>query len=464
MEKFSAVLRLPFPAREAYRWHIRPGAFERLIPPWEDISVGPRPDGIAEGSRLSFSMKKGPFRLTWEALHRDFVEDRQFVDVMVRGPFGSWVHRHRFEAVGEGQSELRDEIELALPSGIPNVLGRPWVKKDLERLFAFRHARTLDDMTRHQRHARSAPGLFAMTGATGFIGRRLWSYLCGAGHTVLPILRSGATKAGDILWDPESSAIEVEKLEGLRGVIHLAGENIAGRRWRGEVKERILKSRVQGTRVLCEAIARLKKPPAVLVSASAIGWYGDGGAEELDEHSPGGKGFLAEVCDAWEKATEPARSAGIRVVNLRIGVVLSAKGGALAQMLTPFKLGLGGPIGGGRQFVSWITLDDLLGVIEETLLNERLSGPVNATAPDPVPQGEFAKALGRVLSRPAFAPLPGIAARAALGEMAGPLLIEGARVLPAKLMDAGFPFLHLHLEGALRAELGLVKYGAPLQH
>ncbi len=227
------------------------------------------------------------------------------------------------------------------------------------------------------------------------------------------------------------------------------------RSWTPAVKARIRDSRVNGTRLLCEALARLSNPPRVLVCASAIGYYGDRGDEVLDEASSPGSGFLPEVCQEWEAATEPARAAGIRVVNLRFGVILSPSGGALAKMLTPFKLGAGGRIGDGRQWMSWIALDDVIDAIAYALNTESLAGPANCVAPQPVTNLEFTKTLGRVLHRPTIFPMPAVAARIAFGEMADALLLASARVLPKELSAAGYPFRYPQLEGALRHMLGL---------
>jgi len=232
--------------------------------------------------------------------------------------------------------------------------------------------------------------------------------------------------------------------------VHLAGEPIAEGRWTQEKKRRILESRVKGTRLIAETLAKLNEKPRVLVSASAIGFYGDRGDEVLLEESASGEDFLSEVCREWEKATLAASQAGIRVVHLRIGIVLSAEGGALAKMLTPFKLGVGGRVGGGRQYMSWITLDDLVGVIRRALADESLRGPVNAVAPQAVTNEEFTKALGRVLGRPTFLPVPAFAARLAFGEMADALLLSSARVEPARLKEAGYEFSQTEVEGALR--------------
>ena len=220
-------------------------------------------------------------------------------------------------------------------------------------------------------------------------------------------------------------------------------------------KEAIRESRVASTRLLCEALARMARPPRVLVAASAIGWYGASEDERgLDEEAPPGRGFLAELTGAWEAALEPARAAGIRVVALRTGVVIAAQGGALAKMLPAFKAGLGGPIGGGKQWVSWIALDDLVGIAHAALFEESWSGPVNAVSPQAVRQAELARTLGRVLRRPALLPLPAFAVRALFGEMGQELLLDGARIVPGRLAAAGFPFLHASLEEALRRELG----------
>ncbi len=455
MAEFIGSVALPFPAREVYRWHVRPGAFERLMPPWAAIETPAHMEGIREGSRVRFLLRKGLLRFHWEALHREFIEDRQFVDEQVKGPFPRWVHTHRFTEAGAGECTVEDRIVYTLPLGaLGRIAGGGMLDRDLARMFAFRHRRTADDLSRHARWARLGPQRIAISGASGLVGRNLRAYLGGAGHDVLPLVRRGAGP-GEIAWNPAAGTLDAAAMDGLDGVVHLAGESLSAGRWTSDMKARILGSRVQGTRVLCEALAQLSRPPRVLVSASATGWYGDGGAAALDESSPAGKGFLPEVCQAWEDATEPARAAGIRVVNLRIGVVLAAKGGALARMLTPFKLGLGGSLGSGRQMLSWVALDDLLGIIEAALWNKTLSGPVNATAPEPVSQEAFARTLGRVLGRPAFAPLPGAVVRLAFGEMGEALLLEGARVLPTRLLDAGFAYLTPGLEDALRSELGL---------
>ena len=292
-----------------------------------------------------------------------------------------------------------------------------------------------------------------ITGASGLIGSSLVPFLRAAGHTVVTLVRQ-APGAGQRRWDPAAGILEAATLDGMEGVVHLAGENIAAGRWTVRRKARIRNSRVEGTRLLSGTLAGLAEPPRVMLAASAVGYYGSRGDDELDETSGPGDDFLAEVCQAWETATEPARTRGIRVVNLRIGVVLSASGGALARMLTPFRLGLGGPLGDGRQFMSWIAIDDLVGIIGHALADPSLAGPLNAVAPGTVTNREFTRTLGRVLRRPTLLPMPGTVARLAFGEMADALLLSSARVRPARLLESGYAFRFPDLEGALRHVLG----------
>ena len=295
-------------------------------------------------------------------------------------------------------------------------------------------------------------GTVLVSGSNGLVGRAVLERLARRGQRTTRLVRSNASK-GEVLWDPMGGTID-EPLIAAQAVVHLAGENIASGRWSSSKMESIRASRVRGTRLLAESLARLGTPPAVLVSASAIGFYGDGGEEVLTEQSPMGSGFLAEVCGEWERATEAAEEAGIRVVHLRIGVVLARGGGALRKMLLPFKLGLGGRIGDGKQFMSWIYLDDLVSVICKALDDRRLAGPVNATAPHPVTNREFTQTLGKLLRRPTIATVPGFAARAILGRMADELLLASHRVHPKALLEGGFVFEKPKLEGALRAALG----------
>lgn len=294
----------------------------------------------------------------------------------------------------------------------------------------------------------------AVTGSSGLVGSALVRFLTTGGHQVTRLVRTRPKPAGtDVHWDPVAGNVDAAGLEGLDGVVHLAGENIAGR-WTAAKKASIRDSRVKGTRLLADALARLSQPPKVLVCASAMGYYGDRGEELLREESAPGSGFLADTCREWEAAAGPAAQKGIRVVHLRIGVVLSPAGGALARMLPPFKLGGGGKIGSGKQYMSWISIDDLVGVIHHALATDSLRGAVNTVAPQPVTNLEFTKTLGRVLGRPTVFPMPTFAARLAFGEMADELLLASTRVDATRLTSSGYAFRYPELEGALRHLLG----------
>jgi uncharacterized protein len=294
----------------------------------------------------------------------------------------------------------------------------------------------------------------AVTGASGLIGSAVSRSLEAAGHRVKPMVRRPA-RPGEISWDPARGRLDPADLQGVDQVVHLAGENV-GARWTRARKARIRDSRVHGTRLLSETIARLNPPPAVLVSASAVGIYGNRGSEPLSEASPTGdpSDFLVSVAREWEAAAEPASAAGVRVVHPRFGVVLSPEGGALKKMLPPFRLGLGGRIGLGARWMSWISIDDAVGVILHALFTNTLRGAVNATAPVPITNRDFTRTLGRVLGRPTPFILPPAALRLALGEMADSTLLTSARVLPSRLLESGYHFRHPDLESALRHVLG----------
>ena len=289
-----------------------------------------------------------------------------------------------------------------------------------------------------------------VTGSYGLVGSALIPNLEAGGHRVLRLVRRGPQGDVERRWDPETGELDAASLDGVQAVVHLAGENIASGRWNDAKKDRIRSSRVDGTRLLAQGLAELQTPPGVLICASAVGYYGNRGEEILNEESAPGADFLAETCLAWEHAARPALDAGVRTVVLRIGIVLSADGGALAKMLFPFKMGAGGVIGSGNQYMSWVTLSDLVGIVDHALNTKTLQGPVNAVSPAPVTNREFTRALGGVLSRPTLFPMPAFAARLAFGEMADALLLSSTRVLPARLQESGYDFQHPQLDDALR--------------
>lgn len=447
---------MPVSAENLFVWHKNPGAFNRLIPPWMNVQVKERQGGIDPGStvRLRVSLA-GPIATDWVIRHEALQDAPGFADIQQNGPFRNWRHEHRFIADGEHGSRLEDELDYSLPAGVLGekiAAGR--IGDILDRMFDLRHLRTRNDLARHQRARFDGPLKIAVTGSTGLVGRRLIPFLQGGGHEIVRLVRREARSTDEISWNPATGEIEAAKLEGVDAVVHLAGVSIAGGRWTASRKRAIRESRVQGTSTLANALAGLKQPPKVLVSTSAVGFYGDGGEHLLDEDAPMGDGFLAEVCRDWEAAAEPARKAGIRVVHPRFGVVFAGDGGMLPLLAMVFKTGAGGPLGNGEQYMSWIAADDLVGILLESIANDDLIGPINAVAPGVVTNAQFTRAMGKVLHRPTFFKTPAFAMRLVAGELADELILASQRVVPSRLESVDFPFAFGSLEQALHFELG----------
>lgn len=455
---------LPVSSIRAFEWHAASGAFERLSPPWEAVRVISRTGGITDQGIVTLSVPIGPIRQTWVALHDECMWGHEFRDVQLKGAFSNFVHRHLFTALSQTSSQLRDEIHYDLPGGkLGEWLGKSYVEQKLSSAFAYRHRVTVSDLQQWRdlaEHGFSSQKIL-ISGANGLVGKHLTPFLTTQGHRVARMLRRKAsskfsTGLPDVMWNPSAENLVSEgTLDGYDAVVHLAGENIAAARWTSSVQQQLRESRLQPTRRLCEELAKQPHPPKVLVCASAIGFYGDRGHEPLTEDSPRGDGFLAELCEDWEAACAPARDAGIRVVNVRIGLVLTPEGGALKQLLRPFQFGLGGKVGSGQQYWSWVTIHDLAGAILHAIARPSLSGPVNVTAPGAVTNAEFTATLAKVLHRPALMPLPEWGAKLALGEkMAEELLLSSSLVQPARLLQSGYQFRATELEDALRFLLG----------
>jgi uncharacterized protein len=441
---------------EVFDWHERPGALERLTPPWGEVEVLHRSGGIRDGGRVGLRIRRGPTNFRWEVRHRDYEYGRQFRDEQVEGPMRSWVHTHSFAPAADGGTIAEDDIELVPPLGVAGAaVGPAFIKRELSRLFRFRYQRLFTDLARHAEYADRRRLTVGITGASGLVGSNLRHFLTTGGHEVVPLVRdSRRLDEGAVFWNPATGVIDETGLTRVDAVVHLAGTSIASGRWTEARKRSIKQSRVRGTELLARTLATMKNGPRVLVSASAVGFYGDRGADSITESEPAGKGFLAEVCRAWEGATKPAERAGIRVVTLRTGIALSPAGGALGQLLLPFKMGAGGRLGSGKQYMSWIDLDDLVGLILHVLYDDSLRGPVNATAPNPVTNSAFTSALGRALGRPTVLPVPGLAVKAAFGQLGTEALLWGQRVLPQKATESGFDFFYEGVEDSLRFQLG----------
>lgn len=458
--RFEQRSPMPVSAAELFAWHMRPKAFVRLTPPWQDVRLEVDPGPMRVGAEPIISVPiVGPFRKRWHARITEIDEGAGFVDEQVSGPFGSWRHAHRFEADATDSSSLVDCVDYRLPFYPFGQVAAGPIRRDLERLFGHRHRRTLSDLRRHlddgPRDAEGRPRSLrvAITGASGLVGTQLEAFLFTGGHEVRRLVRrEPAPGSNEFRWDPAGGTVDPAALEGVDAVVHLAGATI-NQRWDAAGKARILNSRVQGTTTIAKAIAAMDTPPAVLVSASGTGYYGHRDAI-VGEDAPQGEGFLAEVAGAWEASTAAASEAGVRVVRARLAVVLTPAGGALEQMLGVFRMGLGGPLGGGQQGFSWVSLDDVIGGMYRAISDDQIRGAINLAGPEMVTQREFAKTLGSVLGRPAFFPVPAGLLRAALGEMSAALL-EGVRATPDTLTRVGYRFEAPTLRDCLRQGLGL---------
>jgi len=451
--------RIAVPVQELDAWHRRAGAFERLTPGWAGAQLLESHGSVAPGDwkRLKINAV-GPAGFTWKLTHKQGDSPSGFIDEQESGPFASWRHIHRFLPDGEAGSILEDEVTYAPPMGAAGALvGGGLIEDKLDRLFAFRHQRTRIDLEQHFTASIPRPSRIAIAGASGLVGSRLVPYLRAGGHHVVRLVRQRPVATHEIYWDPETGDIDSAALEGIDAVINLAGVSIAGGRWSDKRKAAIRNSRIKGTRLLAETLATLTTKPATCISTSAVGYYGNGGSALLTESSPQGSDFLAGVCAEWEAAARPAVDAGIRVVHPRFGIVLGQEGGMLSLLARVFSLGAGGPLGNGQQFMSWIALDDLLAILLECLANPRLSGPVNATSPNPVTNREFSKTLAGVLHRPSIVRTPAFAMRLFTGQMGEELILTSQRVVPGRLSDEGFSFAFPSLEQALRHEFGAFK-------
>lgn len=446
--QYEKTTEIPAPQNEVFAWHTREGAFQRLTPPWDNTKVLEY-GGIRDGERVTLRVV-APWPRKWVAEHEGYIGGLQFKDRQVIGPFPKWVHTHRVEPALDGDMRrcvMHDSIEFKLPAGPLGVLAY-WLfmRKQIHTMFDHRHATLVADMIDHQRYSQQKKLTVAITGASGMLGQALSAFLSTGGHTPRPVARR------------DGLTFDLDAIAGADVLVHLAGEPIA-QRWNQDVKDRIRHSRVDRTRLMCEQLARMSAAdrPKVLLSGSATGVYGDRGDNLLTEDSRSGEpgsSFLTDVARDWEAATRAVSDVGMRVVHLRTGIVLHPGGGALKKMLTPFKFGLGGRLGSGDQYMSWITQDDHVRAMMHAIFDDRMSGAVNLVSPEPVTNREFTKTLGRVLRRPTLLPTPRFALRAMFGEMADEALLVSQRVEPMRLTASGFTFRQPHLEQALRELLG----------
>ncbi|HEX8297539.1 MAG TPA: TIGR01777 family oxidoreductase [Rubricoccaceae bacterium] len=466
----TSRLSVPVPAPELFAWHERPGAFERLTPPWQTVRVE-HMEGIRTGDRAVFRVGPGP-GVRWVAEHRAYSDACtregeggmcEFRDIQVEGPFRAWTHTHRMIADGDSASILEDHVEAELPGGaLGELVGGPKARAEFDRMFGYRHRVTAADLARHAAW-QAAHGdrrlTVAITGASGLLGRALAAFLTGGGHRVVRLVRSrgdaGALRRGPaeqtVYWNPDRDEIDMGALRAAApdAVVHLAGEPVYGLAYTADKKRRIWESRTRGTDLIARAVAQLESKP-VLLSASASGYYGSRGSAEVTEADGPGLGFLSDVCRAWEAATAPAEAAGVRTIHLRTGLVLSPAGGMLGVLGPVAGMGLAGWVGDGQDVWPWLAADDWVYAVHHLLGLAGTRGPYNLSAPAPAESRAFVKTLAGVLGRPAFASVPRGLVRVLGGEAAQEVALASVRMLPTRLEDAGFAFAYPDLDGALR--------------
>ncbi|MEI8214210.1 MAG: TIGR01777 family oxidoreductase [Planctomycetota bacterium] len=473
MPLFEASSAFDCDQHQLFAYHQSPGAIDRLIPPWEDITVLSSQDSLEVGSKVVLENRMFGLRLKVKAIHVEYEPERLFVDSMEQGPFRRWLHRHQFDPIQNGGSQatssrLTDHIEFELPLAPVSHIALPWLRSKLAAMFAYRHQVTRDDITALQQlkslrgslHDRPRIGI---TGSSGLVGQRTLELASVMGCEVVRILRRESkprrqrdpTNVQSAFLDSTEKE-NSERLEGLDAVIHLAGAGIGDRRWTLSAKQAIYNSRIDTTQQLVHQLQSLARPPRSLVSVSGIGIFGDRATEVLDEYSqPAPRSdFLSSVAQDWESAANGYESTG-RVAIARLGVVLHPRLGALPKLLTPMRLGLGGPIGNGKQFWPWIHVDDAANTLLHLAFNGECHGPYHAVSPEAATNRTFMQTLGHVLHRPSLLPMPTFAIKVLLGEMAEPLLLASTHVTTDRLLGSGYRFRFPDLRGAFQNLLGL---------
>jgi uncharacterized protein (TIGR01777 family) len=456
---FDKKSEMPVSAEDLFKWHEAPGAFERLAPPWDDIRVISSNGNIKDGAEVKLRIYNGPTYITMIAKHKDYIYGEQFCDYMVKSPFKSWEHYHKMLPNENGDnfsSVLHDSIKYQIPfQFISKPIVGGFIKNKITSTFEYRHQVTKSDLLMQMKY-KSEPQRILLTGASGLIGSQLKPYLQQAGHQVVTLSTSQPDSEENIHWNDDYSVNDPARLSGFDAVIHLAGASIAGKRWSENYKKKIFESRNKGTEKLVGQLLGVDQKPSVFISASAIGYYGDRADDAMTETSAvdPNDSFLAETCEAWEQATQPLSDANVRVANARFGIVLSPAGGALKQMLPPFKFGMGGRLSSGKQWMSWIALDDALYALHHILATDSIKGAVNLVAPHAETNKDFTRKLCKVLRRPVGPPVPSFGLKILFGEMADALLLSSTRVTPTVLQETGFEFQYPDLTMALCHLLG----------
>lgn len=451
--KFQFRSLVNHPSNEVFEWHLRPRKLERINPPWETMKIlesEGRPD--QEGSQIKISVRLfGLFKVSVAMAYHNCVPGERFAVSAEDGLLKNYQYETVITPQSAHTSEVTDRFQftLSLPSFLKSILDRQF-KKRIHRILKYKHDMMDHDLAMLEKYRFEKPLKILISGSSGLIGKNLGYFLEFMGHDVWHLSRKGDDEEKTLYWNPKTGECDPRSFEGFDCVIHLAGENISKGRWTKRKKERVLKSRSKGTARLVEILKGLSKPPKAFIAASAVGYYGNRGSEVVDEHSGPGKGlFITEVCQQWERATKELSEKGVRVINTRFGMVLSSEGGALKKMLTPFKWGVGGRVGKGQQYVSWIAIDDVVGAIYHVMMTPKIEGPVNVVSPNPVPNNILAKKLSKRLNRWLGPPLPEFLVHLFFGQKGEELLLTSTRVEPARLSETGYHFQYPKLSLAL---------------
>ncbi|MBP03293.1 MAG: TIGR01777 family protein [Euryarchaeota archaeon] len=452
--EFTHSTQVETSVEQTFDWHERKGAFRRLMPPWEQAELVSGESSLEDGTRLTFKFPMGPLKMKWIAEHSGYNPPHAFADTMIKGPFKTWHHVHSFVETENNTCRVDDRVEYTLPMGIlGRIFGSGNVRKRLDRMFKAREIRLAKDLKRYHNFAHIKRKKILIAGSSGLIGRQLVAFFGTSGHDVWRLVRR-APQENEVQWNPSEGKINSDEIEGFDAVIHLGGAGIGDKRWTKKRKIVLEESRTKSTQLLSTTIAKLKNKPEVFIISSAMGYYGSRGDENLTEDSSAGSGFLPDMCVAWEASAQAAKDAGVRTIHCRTGLVLDATGGVLKKMLLPAQVGAGGPIGWGKQWYSWISMDDQVYAIDHLMMTKECSGAYNFGSPNPVRQKMFAKVLGKILRRPSFMPVPPFGIWFLMGKMGVTLATDSSKMLPNRLVESGYEFQHTDLESSLRDALG----------
>lgn len=444
---------------DVFEYHTREGALERLIPPWSLLRILKSNNDIKNGSITTLRLTLGPIGIKWIAQHLGYVQNQQFQDRMIKGPFRYWIHTHSFIPDEFNYCIMQDRIDYSLPLGMRNSnFVNNLIRNNLNQLFHYRHRVLKNDINLWKLVRNNRGKKILITGSTGLIGSTLVPYLRTVGeHHVTrmtrPLSNQNHNDPNIVEWDPDQDKIDIDKMEGYDIVIHLSGENIFGR-WSDSKKRKMMASRINSTKLLCNSLTYLKTPPSTLICASAVGFYGNQGNSVLTEETSPGLGFLSDLCQKWEEASESVKSIGTRVINARFGMVLTPKGGILQKLVGPAVLKIGLQMGDENQYISWVSIEDVIGSILYSIGDSSIKGPVNVVSPNPIKMSEFMDIISSVLNNRFKITLTKKALKLVFGEFADYVVSSSSFVIPKKLSSISYSFINTDLEDTIRFLLG----------